>query len=61
MSDMLKYDFMNKAAMNKLFGEKFYFDEGMLDDIYKELGTSKFKATEEERAKAETLIIKLDL
>ena len=27
LSDMLKYDFMNKEAMNKLFGEKFYFDE----------------------------------
>lgn len=27
LQDMLKYDFVNNEAMNKLFGKKFYFDE----------------------------------
>ena len=50
LQDMLKYDFMNNNAMNKLFGEKFYFDEKMFKK-YKDKWTNQ-KTGEVDREKA---------
>ena len=54
LTDMLRYDFATNAVMNKFFG-KYYFSEKEMDKIYDEIlpeGTTKFTATEEQRAKA---------
>lgn len=50
LQDMLKYDFINNNAMNKLFGEKFYFDEKMFKK-YKDKWTNQ-KTGEVDREKA---------
>lgn len=36
LSDSLRYGFMDKEAMNQLFGTEYFFDEQALDKIYEE-------------------------
>ena len=52
LNDMLKYDFMNTAAMNKLFGKKFYFDEQEFKK-YKKKYTDENGEVDREKAIAE--------
>lgn len=50
LTDMLRYDFVNNAVMNKLFGDIYYFSEKEISKIYKEMGIdSKYDATPEQR------------
>ena len=47
LTDALRYNFMNTEAMNKLFGEQFFFDESEWKKIkaeFKELGKSEEEA-----------------
>ena len=50
INDALKYGFMNKEAMNKLFGGQYFFDEEKLQAIREEFGLDSRKS--EDRSKA---------
>ena len=52
LQDMLKYDFVNNAVMNKLFGKKFYFDEKEFKK-YKKKYTDENGVVDREKAIAE--------
>lgn len=52
LNDMLRYDFMNNEAMNKLFGKKFYFDEKQFKE-YKKRYTDGSGKVDREKAIAE--------
>lgn len=52
LNDMLRYDFMNNEAMNKLFGKKFYFDEKQFKE-YKKRYTDGSGRVDREKAIAE--------
>ena len=47
LNDMLKYDFMNRNAMNILFGKKYFFDEREFKKYKAKNGGDREKAVEE--------------
>lgn len=54
VTDALRYNFMNTEAMNKLFGEKYFFDEKAWKEIKKEyddLGKSEAEALAEAKVR----------
>lgn len=50
LTDALKYNFVNTDVMNKLFGEKFFFDEQALTKLMEEMGLDKNNADHRKKA-----------